>query len=130
MAIRKENMHMANYHIAKSLHLNPGQTFKRLKILSKNKVLKAIEGNPAFYEFNSNNTAQDFIIQTVECPGCQKLHIIHHDQTTIQCSCLTASGRQRRFYIFDKRIIDKRVLTKQVETPAREIEKDVSDLMA
>ena len=129
MAIRKADLPMANYQIANSLNLNPGQTFKRLKILSKNKVLEAIEGNPAFYTFNSKNNVQDFIIQTVECPHCSKIRILHHAQTTVQCVCKTAAGKPRRFYVYDKRIKDKRVLTKQIEKPAVEIESDVKSIM-
>lgn len=129
MTIRKENQPMANYKIAAKLGKNPGQITKRLKLLEKNRILAAGNGWPKFYTFNSSNSAQDYIVQTVECPSCKRLHILHHSQITVQCTCQTKAGKLRRFYIHDKRVINKKVLSKQVEKPAEEIENDVSEIM-
>jgi len=130
MIIRKEGSPMPNYKIAQSLKKNPGQITRRLKLLEKNHILTAANSWPKFYTFNSNNAAQDYIIQTAECPTCKKLHILHHAQQTVQCTCSTQSGKLRRFYISEKSIIDKKVLTKQAEIkPADEIEQDVNEIM-
>ncbi len=133
MAIRKEGQSMSNYKIARRLDLNPSQTNKRLKILSRNRVLQEIEGYPKFYTFNSNNHNQDFVIQTVECPKCKKLHIIHHSQITVQCICKTRAGKLSRFYIYDKRIINKKILTKQTEQTigngVNEVQDAVTDMI-
>ena len=133
MAIKSEGAPLANYTIAKRLGKHPSQTLKRLKIMANNKVLHCQEGYPKFYDYNSINKVQNWIIQTVVCPHCEKLHILHHEQITVQCDCKTLSGTRRRFYIYEKRITSKKVLTNTSEEvkplPADEIEKDVNGIM-
>ncbi len=131
MAIKVEDNSMSNYKLAQRLKVHPAQTQKRLKVMTKFGILEEIEGWPKFYKFNMINHSQDFIVLTIECPKCQKLHVRHHSQTTIQCSCKTPSGKFRRFYIFDSRIKNKRVLERQTEQkdPAKEIEDDVNGII-
>ena len=109
MALRKQGRPMANYEIAKALNINPAQSHKRLVILSKEKVLHSIEGYPKFYSFNGKNLVQNFVVLTVECPKCESVHVIHQNQTTVQCTCETASGKRTRFYIYSRRIRDMKV---------------------
>lgn len=113
MAIRKEEAPMANYQIAKRLHIHPAQTFKRLRQMTNNRVLQVTEGYPKFYNLDPNNKVQNFIVNSIECPHCKALHIRHQSQTTLQCSCKTQSGKYRRFYIYNSRIKNKKVITKQ-----------------
>ncbi len=133
MAIRKEEAPMANYQIAKRLGIHPAQTFKRLRQMANNRVLQVTDGYPKFYNLNSSNGVQNFIVQTIECPSCKMLHIRHQSQTTIQCLCKTLSGKFRRFYVYNSRIKSKRVLTAQHEEDVApelvEKEKDVTDIM-
>ncbi len=133
MAIRKEEAPMANYQIAKRLGIHPAQTFKRLRQMANNRVLHVTEGYPKFYNLNSSNGVQNFIVQTIECPSCKMLHIRHQSQTTIQCLCKTSSGKFRRFYIYNSRIKSKKVLTMQHEeekpVALAEKENDVQDMM-
>ena len=110
MLIRKEDRPMPNYEIAKNLGINPAQSWKRLQLLENERVLHAIAGYPKFYTFNGRNIVQDLIIFTIECPKCQMPHVIHHSQTTVQCDCLTNSGKKTRFYVYPSRIKDMRHL--------------------
>ena len=115
MAIRKEEAPMANYQIAKRLGIHPAQTFKRLRQMANNRILHVTEGYPKFYDLNSSNEVQNFIINTIECPKCKMIHIRHQSQTTIQCLCKTSSGNPRRFFVYNSRIKNKKVLTSQHE---------------
>lgn len=143
MAIKQENAPMGNYLIARRLGKHPAQTFKRLRLMAQNRVLRVIEGNPKFYDLNASNQVQSFIILTIECPKCKMLHIRHQSQTTIQCHCKTSSGKFRRFFVYNSRIKNKKVLTAQAEEDktaevkaaadqeknAWEIERDVKDML-
>ena len=133
MALRKEDAPMANYQIAKRLGYHPAQTFKRLRQMAANRVLQVTDGYPKFYNLNSNNKVQSFIIHVIECPKCKMLHIRHQSQTTVQCSCKTRSGKPTRFYVYNSRIKNKKVLTKQheeEESDKIEKETDVNDMMS
>ncbi|KKL62159.1 hypothetical protein LCGC14_2187990 [marine sediment metagenome] len=131
MAIKVEGSSMCNSKIARRLNLHPPQTQKRLKILKKYGILEEIEGWPKLYHFNMHNHSQDFIINTIECPKCQRMHIRHHSQLTVQCSCKTPAGKYTRFYVFDSRIKDKKVLQRQSEksNSTTEIENDVQEII-
>ncbi len=130
MAIKVEGYPISNYKLAQYLKLHPAQTQKRLKVMKQFGILEEIAGWPKFYKFNMVNHQQDFIILTLECPRCKKMHIRHHSQTTVQCTCKTPSGKLTRFYVFESRIKNKRVLERQREkTPEQEKEEDVLDII-
>ena len=133
MCIKKEDAPMANYQIARRLGKHPAQTFKRLTLMAQNGVLQVIDGYPKFYKIDINNTVQNFIVLTIECPKCQQMHIRHQSQTTVQCSCKTRSGKPFRFYVYNSRIKNKKVLERQHEQTKEEQEakeNDVRDIMS
>ena len=124
---------MANYEVAKLMQKHPAQTFKRLTLMAQNRVLQVIDGYPKFYDLNSSNQVQNFIVLTIECPKCKRLHIRHQSQTTVQCFCKTSSGKATRFYVYNSRIKNKKVISKQSEedktSELHEKERDVNDII-
>lgn len=125
MAIRKEDSPMPNYKIAARLGVSPAQTHKRLAILVREHVLHEINGYPKFYTFNSKNKVQNLMVVTVECPKCEMIHIIHSSQTTVQCECLTKSGKLTRFYVFQERVRS----VKALQPNGHKLDKQDSDVI-
>ena len=125
MALKKENGPMGNYLIARRLGKHPAQILRRLSKLAENRIVQVQDGYPKMYEMNMNNEVQNFIINTIECPKCERIHIRHQSQRTIQCDCLTSGGNATRFYVYNSRIKNKRVLRRQEEYQQTDLTKDL-----
>lgn len=90
--------------LCKELDINYGQVFKRLKVLSKNKILSTINSKPVFYKFDFKGQGLSFM--EVECPQCKARKLVDINQTTVQCTCKTRTGNPFRYYLFNSRIKD------------------------
>lgn len=107
-ALLKEKQGLSLLKLSRRIGKDPSLVYKSLNRLLREGVVVKVKTSCAIYQLSLKNKPEIAKV-CVSCPKCKENYWIDANQNTKVCEnpdCLTKSGKQTRFYIFDRRIID------------------------